>query len=169
MNHYLKIFLLTLTFASCIGNNKAESGKGIENSSELPKDSVFDLKKDSINCFKEEDRKRIMKLLDFFRNSCQDAKKSIPEMTKIFSSEFLKEFKEFPCKYYMEAVKFKAEPDFDIRNQQDEECNKLEVYFNYLYTIEEQEEQYAGEKTFILYFIKDKEGEILLDGFGVAG
>lgn len=164
-----RFFLLMLTIVLCIENNKVESEKETGNILKFSKKFGFSQKNDDVNCFKEEDRERIMELLDFFQNSCQDEKKSIPEMTKIFSSEFLKEFKGFPCKYYMEAIKFKAEPDFDIRNQQDEECNKLEVYFNYLYTIEEQEEQYAGEKTFILYFIKDKEGKIFLDGFGVAG
>jgi len=53
--------------------------------------------------------------------------------------------------------------------QETDECNTVAVYYNYITKIIDDDEEYSSESTFILYFTKTVDGNILLGGIEFAG
>lgn len=117
-----------------------------------------------INCFKKSDSIKILKILKIFEENCKKDK----HISSMYTEAFKRNFRKFPCDLFNIALNNNANPYFEIENQSDE-CDKLAVNYNYTITFIDDGDVYTSESSFILYFIKNDNSTILLEGFGAAG
>jgi len=119
--------------------------------------------KNNSDCFQSKDSVKISFLLQ--KISKEYSKK---DMSEYLSENYIEKFEKFPDELFEQALKNDAKPNFEIK-EEDVDCNLLSVYYNYMVKIIDDGEEYSSESTLIFYFIKTKEGEILLEGMGAAG
>ncbi len=152
IKHLILILLITLT--SCKKKTEISDAATAKHITKEVK------KTQKINCFQKKDSLEVLNVLNMLKQSC--AKKENKH------NLFTKNFKKFPCELFHTALNNDAIPDFEIEDQS-AECHTLAVYYNYIIKITDDNEEHSSESTFILYLIKNTNGEIFLEGIGAAG
>lgn len=156
IKYILTALLVFLTFCK----EKVENGK-------TNKIEVFINEKDmktKRNCFQKNDSIKILKTINILKKTCLTKQSN----QNLLTEAFVKEFEEFPCNLLADALNNNAIPVFEIENESDE-CDKVAVYYNYIIKFIDDDEEHSSESTFILYFIKTEEGNVLLESIGAAG
>lgn len=159
----LLLLILIFTFFSC--GKKGKESIEVKTSKQVEIESSIERKtnKNNSDCFQSKDSVKISSLLLKF--SKEYLKK---DMSEYLSENYIETFEKFPNELFEQALKNDAKPIFEIK-EDDVDCNLLPVYYNYMVKIIDDGEEYSSESTLIFYFIKTKEGEILLEGMGAAG
>lgn len=150
MKKLLTLLIILFTISSCKNDNKTNDPKYAATT--------------TINCFKKTDSLKIKETLNYYKKNYSNE-----NIKKCLTKKFITNFNKFPKELFAKSLKNGAKPIYQIEEDENNECNTLAVYYNYIIEIIDDGEEYRSESSFILYLKKNNLGEILLDGFGAAG